>query len=120
MADEFLLVRQAQPPRRSATGDDQRLRVYLMLAEMQQKRPLAQVGAGQVRHAIFRAEAFRLLAHVLDQLRPHDPFGKAGEILHQRGERELAAGLVALDQQEDSDWRARCKARRCVRSSRSR
>ena len=66
---------------------------------MQQKRALAQVGAGQVRHAVFGAEALRLLAHVLDQFRSHDSFGKSGEILDQRGDRELSAGLVAFDDQ---------------------
>jgi hypothetical protein len=71
--------------------------VHLLLAEMKQKRTPAKVGAAEVPHAVFSAEAFRLLTHVLDQLRPHDAFGKAGEILYQRGQGKLAAGLVALD-----------------------
>ena len=52
-----------------------------------------------MRHAIFRAKALRLLAHVLDQLRPHDSFRKAGEILHQCSHRKLPARLVAFDDQ---------------------
>ena len=48
-------------------------------------------------HAIFSAEALRLFAHILHQLRTHDSFGKAGEILHQRGHRKLTSRLVALD-----------------------
>src|ERR1700687_6249816 len=70
-----------------------------MNAQMQQKWPLAQVGAGQMRHAIFRAKAFGLLAHVLDQLRPKNPFGKSGKVLDQRGHRELSARLVPFDDQ---------------------
>ena len=97
MADQLLLVGQAQPAGGSSAGDDERLRVHLMHAEMKQERTLAEVRAGEMRHAVFRAEAFRLLAHVLDQLRSHDSFGEAGKIFHQRGERKLAAGLVAFD-----------------------
>ncbi len=67
------------------------------IAQMQQERALAEVGAGEMRRAVFGAETLRLLAHVLDQLRSHDSFGEAGKVFHQRGERKLAAGLVALD-----------------------
>ena len=93
---------------------------HLLVAQMQHERPLAQIGAGEVRHAILGAEALRLLAHVLDQLRPHDSVGKSGEILDQRRHRELAAGLVAFDAPAVSGWRARCKERQCVRSIRTR
>src|ERR1700683_2710317 len=48
-------------------------------------------------HAVFGAETFRLLAHVLDQLWSQEAIGKAGKVLHQRGKRELAAGLVPFD-----------------------
>ena len=99
MADQLLLVGQTQPARGGAAGDDQSLRVHLMLAEVKQKRTLAEIDAGEVRHAIFGAETLRLLAHVLDQLRAQNSFGKAGEILDQRGQRKLAAGLVAFDDQ---------------------
>ena len=97
MADELLLVGQAEPTGGSTAGDDERLSVHLLLAEMEQERTLAEVRTGEVGHAVFGAETFRLLAHVLDQLRPHNSLGKAGKVLHQRCERELAAGLVALD-----------------------
>src|SRR5271170_3888835 len=99
VADELLLVGQPQPPGGSAAGDDERLRVHLVLAEMEQERALAEVGAGEVCHAVFGAETFRLLAHVLDQLRSHDSLWETGKIFHQRGERELAAGLVPFDQE---------------------
>jgi len=96
MADELLLVGQAQPPGGSAAGDDQRLRMDLMLAKMEQERTLAQISTCEVSHAIFRAETLRLLAHVLDELRTHDSLGKAGEVFYQRREGELAAGFVAF------------------------
>ena len=47
----------------------------------------------------FRAEFLRLLAHVLNQLRPQDAIREAREILDVRGERKLAAGLVSVDDQ---------------------
>src|ERR1700722_11860285 len=71
----------------------------LMHADMQQKWPLAQVDAGEMRHAVFGSETLGLLAHVLDQLRAENAFGEAGEILDQRGERKLSAGFVAFDDQ---------------------
>ena len=92
-------MRQTQPARRSSAGNNQSLGVDLMNAQMQQKRPLAEIGAGEMRHAVFGAEAFGLLAHVLDQLRTQNAFRKSGKVLHQRGHRELSAGLVAFDDQ---------------------
>src|SRR5713226_1564699 len=99
VADKLLLVGQAQPAGGRAAGDDERLGVHLVLAEMEQEGALAEVGASEVRGAVFGAEALRLLAHILDQLRPHDSFGKSGKIFYQRGEGKLAAGLVAFDDQ---------------------
>src|SRR3954465_5854448 len=43
-----------------------------------------------------RAEARGLPLHILDQLGALNTLRKAGEILNQRGERKLSAGLVAL------------------------
>ena len=97
MSDQLLLVRQSQPSGRSATGNDERLGVDLLVADMQQKRTLAEIRAREVRHAIFRTEALRLLAHVLDELRPHDSFGESWKVLHERGHGELASGFMALD-----------------------
>src|SRR5579864_4990147 len=69
----------------------------LVLAHVQKKRSLAEVGAGHVAEHVFGPEALRLFAHVFDQLRALNPFRKAGEILHHRGDRELSPGLVSLD-----------------------
>jgi hypothetical protein len=64
------------------------VRVWMVsLPTVNSKRMLAQIGFDQVAHAIFGAEALGLLAHVLDQFRALDAFGKAGEIFHQRGHR---------------------------------
>src|SRR5215469_11968770 len=71
----------------------------LLVAKMQRERALAQIGTGQMRHAIFRTEALRLLAHVLDQLWTENSFGKAGEILDHGGHGELSARLVAFNDQ---------------------
>ena len=48
-------------------------------------------------HAELRAEARRLQLHVLDELRSLDALRPAGEVLDQRRDRELSAGLVAFD-----------------------
>src|SRR6266567_1691822 len=97
MPDKLLLVRQTQPPRRSAAGNDQSPGVNLMNSQMQQKRPLAEISAGQVRHAVFGAEAFGLFAHVFDELRTQDPIRESGKVLDQRGHGKLSARLVTLD-----------------------
>src|ERR1700686_202971 len=99
VADELLFLRQSQPARGSPAGDNQGLSVNLMNAQMQQKWPLAQVGAGQMRHAVFRAKAFRLLSHVLNQLGAENTLGKSREVLDQRGHRELSTRLVPFDDQ---------------------
>ena len=99
MPDQLLLVGQTQPARRRSAGNDQSLRVHHMMSNVQQERTLAQIRAREMRHAILRAKAFRLLAHVLDQLRPHDPFRKAGEIFDQCSHGKLPARLVAFDDQ---------------------
>jgi hypothetical protein len=82
MPNQLLLVRQPKPPGRSAACDNQGLGMHNLMPHMQQKRPLAQIGARQVRHPVLRAEALCLLAHVLDQLRAHDSVGKSRKVFH--------------------------------------
>ncbi len=53
----------------------------LVFAEVQKKRALAEIRAGEMRHAVFRAESFGLLAHIFDQLRTENTFRKSGKIL---------------------------------------
>src|ERR1700685_4869343 len=73
--------------------------MHLVLAQVQHKRTVAQIPRGQVRHAVFRAKALRLFAHVLHQLRTEDSLREAGKIFHQSRERELPSRLVSLDHQ---------------------
>ena len=49
-----------------------------------------------MRHFEFGAEADRLLLHVLDEFGTLDTLGPAGKVFHQRGDGELASGLVAF------------------------
>jgi hypothetical protein len=98
VADQRLFAGQAQPARARARGHNQRARVIspVEVCSGWDARPLDP--SHQVR-LIGGAEARRLLLHVLDQLRPLDAVGPAGKVLDQRGDGELAAGLVALQNQ---------------------
>ena len=99
VSDQCLFAGQSQPARRGSAGDDQGAGVNGFLAQIQGKRAFAQIGADHVAKLILRPEAGRLLAHVLDQLGTLNALGKAGEILHQRGQRELASGFVTFEHQ---------------------
>jgi hypothetical protein len=98
VADERLLAGQAEPAGAGTGGDDERAGVdgIFARAEVQLIWVLAEVGGDELGHLEFGAEADGLLLHVLDQLRALHAFGPAGEVLHQRGDGELSAGLVAL------------------------
>ncbi len=99
VADQLLFRFEAQQPRRSAGGDDQRLRLVASLPRSDLERSAAQVRLGHRARLELGAEARRLLAHVLDQVRPEDAVREAGEILYHRGQRELPARLVAVNDQ---------------------
>src|SRR6185437_5176938 len=58
-----------------------------------------QVGRRDMSNLEFRAEPLGLLLHIVDQLGALDVLGPAGEILHQGGDGELSAGLVAFEDQ---------------------
>ncbi len=58
-----------------------------------------QVGRRDMRGDELRAKTRRLLAHVLDQLRPLDALGKTGKVLDQGSQGKLAAGLVTFQDQ---------------------
>ncbi len=77
-----------------------------LAAQIHLDRPLAQVlallaeiNANDMPGHELRSEARGLLPHVVDEFGPLNPFGKAGEILHQCSDGELAAGFVAFDDQ---------------------
>lgn len=97
MADEGLLGGQAEPARGGAAGDDEGARVDGFVAEVEGEGVLREVGGGEVAEAEIRAEAGRLLAHVLDELGALDAFGPAGKIFDESGDGKLAARLVALE-----------------------
>ncbi len=69
------------------------------MTHMELERTLAEIDAGHMAVPVFGAEPRRLLAHILDQLRSLNAFGKAGKVLHQRGERKLAPGFVTFQHQ---------------------
>jgi hypothetical protein len=56
---------------------------------------LGKIGLDESAMQVFGAEMLGLLLDVFDQNGALDTVGKAREILDQRGERELAAGLVS-------------------------
>ena len=58
---------------------------------------IRQIEIGRLRVGKARAEILGLFVHVQDQLRPVDPFRKAGKIFHHRRRRELAARLATLE-----------------------
>ncbi len=76
------------------------VRVWMIfVAHVQLDRMPAQVRRVQMPHAQLRAEARRLLLHVLDELGALYALRPAGKVLHQRGDGELAAGLMAFQHQ---------------------
>ena len=75
-----------------------RVRVWMVsLAEVELEGVLGEVDGDEVGHAQLGAEAGGLLLHVLDELGALDAFGPAGKVFDQRGDGELAAGLVAFE-----------------------
>src|SRR5206468_769543 len=99
-AQKTLLRRKPEHARRRSGGDDEAPRVEIpMRIERQTERAPRQVDRRGLTGQVLRAETRRLLAHLLDQLRPLDPLREAGEVLHVGRETELPARLVAVDQE---------------------
>ena len=63
------------------------------------ERPLRQIDLEDGLPPAVRAEPLGLLPHQVHQIRAHDPVGEAREIVHGRGQRQLAARLLALEYQ---------------------
>ena len=95
-ANQRLLAGQVEPARAGAGGDDQRAGLDGLLADGQLDGTFAEVDRGQVRHLELGTEARGLRLHVLDELRALHALRPAGKVLHQRGDGELPAGLVAF------------------------
>ncbi len=99
VADERLLRRQAEPACRGSTGDDESAGVDDLVAEVEREGVLREIGSGEMAEAELRAETRGLLADVFDELGALYAIGPAGKVLDQRGDGELAAGLVAFQHQ---------------------
>lgn len=97
MADEGLLRGKAKPARGGAGGDDERARENELAVHRELERRLADIGGGEMAVRDLGAEAGGLLFHVVDELGALNAFGPAGEVFDQRGDGELAAGLVAFE-----------------------
>ena len=99
MADQLLLGRQIQPARGCSGSDDHGARLMPFAVDVQAERPLRKIDFDDRAVQIFGAEMLGLLLHVLDEIGAVDAFGKAGKVLDERGNRELAAGLMPADNQ---------------------
>ena len=96
-ATKRLLRGQSQPERGSARGDDDRIGQVLVVADPDAEWALAEVDSGRVALDEHCAEALGLLAELLHELRPLDPFGEARVILDVGGDHQLAQRHVAGD-----------------------
>ena len=92
---EPLLGRQAEPDRRGAGRDDDGLAAVLGAARPRPEGAAGEVDAVGVDVDDARPEALGLLAEAEHQLRALDPFGEARVVLDVGRDHQLAAGLVA-------------------------
>ena len=99
MSNELLLIRQSQPARGRAGGNDERPRFLPLPIDIQSKRALGQIRFKNRSVDEFGAESLGLLFHVFDQIRAVNAVGKAGEVLNLGGHRKLSAGFVPCDDQ---------------------
>lgn len=97
MADEGLLGGQVEPAGGGTRGDDEGAGVDCLGADLELDGVGAEIGGVEVSHSQFGAEAGGLLLHVLDEFRPLDALGPAGEVFDQGGDGELAAWFVAFE-----------------------
>ena len=74
------------------------LRLDFLIAVPDLERALAEVHLVDKAVHDFGSEMLRLLPHVVHEIRSQDAFGKPREVLDQRGQGELAARFLALDQ----------------------
>ena len=97
VADEGLLGGEIEPARACSGGDDEGAGVDGLVAEVELEGTLGEVDGGDVAHLEFGAEADGLLLHVLDEVGPLDALGPAGKVFDQSGDGELAARLMAFE-----------------------
>jgi hypothetical protein len=99
LADQLLLIGQAQPSRRCTGSDDEGTRFVPLPVHIHAEGTSAKFAGPDRSVDIFGAEMFGLQLHILDQFGAVDAFGKSGKILDFGGYRELAAGLMPDDDQ---------------------
>src|SRR5229473_1523559 len=96
VSDQFSFASQPQQSRGGPRGDDQSPRFVGILSGNDLERALTDVDFRYRAGFELGSESLRLLAHVFDELRPHNAVGEAGIVLNVRGEGKLAAGLVPV------------------------
>ena len=80
---------------------------------------LAEIDADHMAGLVFSAKASCLLAHVVDEFRALDAVGKTGEVFDQRGEGQLPAGFVSLDDERAEVGASSINGRSQSRTSRA-
>ena len=97
VANQLLFVLQPEIAGGGAARDDQRLGVEPFVVGLQADMAVGHFQIRRFRVRKTRAEMFRLLVHVHDQLRAVDAFRKARKIFDQSRGGKLAAGLATLE-----------------------
>jgi hypothetical protein len=97
VADEGLLGGEIEPARAGSRGDDEGASVDGFFAEVEGKGTLGEVDGAEVSEAKLCTEAYGLFLHVLDEVGALNTLGPAGKVFNQRGDGELASGLVAFE-----------------------
>src|SRR5215467_5632677 len=96
---EFLLGRQLQPTRLGAGRDDEAVcEVMVAGLALEPERPMGEIDLADMIADELGADVLGLLLHLLHQPRPLDDVREARIVLDVGGDRELATGLDALDQ----------------------
>ena len=97
VADESLLGGKVQPACAGARGDDESAGVDGLLAEVEGEGTFGEIDGVEVGEAQLCSEADSLLLHVLDEVGALNTLGPSGEVFDERGDGELASGLVAFE-----------------------
>ena len=113
VSDQLPLAWDSEPAGGGARGDDHGPSLNPPVVDVEAKGAVGEAGFDHRAIHILGAEVFGLLAYVLDQHGAVHALGESGKVLDQRGERELAAGVVPGDDQR-LQVRARRVNRGCV------
>ena len=97
VADEGLLGGEIEPAGARSARDDERAGVDGLMTDAEGDGMRVEIHGIEMGEAEFGTEASGLLLHILDKLRALNAVGPAGEVFDERGDGELAAGLVALE-----------------------